>query len=112
MNQEPEDNGEILNALKYVRPGNGFVPQFPLTQKMDVNGLFAHSLWVFIRNHCPAPQGILATNSPLWSPITATDVAWNFEMVLVDKQGHVYRRYSSGTDPVSIAGDVAHVLGN
>lgn len=43
--QEPGDNDELLNGLAYVRPGNGFVPAFPLTQKMDVNGAFANPLW-------------------------------------------------------------------
>jgi glutathione peroxidase len=32
--QEPGANDEILNGLKYVRPGNGFVPAFPLTTKV------------------------------------------------------------------------------
>lgn len=33
-NQEPGGNDEILAGLKYVRPGNGFVPAFPLMQKV------------------------------------------------------------------------------
>ena len=36
--QEPGRNSEILNGLKYVRPGNGFEPIFPLFKKRDVNG--------------------------------------------------------------------------
>lgn len=31
-------NSEILNILKYVRPGNGFVPAFPLTQSVSDRG--------------------------------------------------------------------------
>jgi hypothetical protein len=37
-NQEPGANSEILNGLRYVRPGNGFVPAFQLTQLVSVNG--------------------------------------------------------------------------
>lgn len=37
--QEPgESAAEIMNGLKYVRPGEGFVPAFQLFQKGDVNG--------------------------------------------------------------------------
>lgn len=112
MNQEPGDNDEILNTLQYVRPGNGFVPSFPLTQKMDVNGLLANSMWNYIRAHCPAPQSILATNAPLWSPITSSDVAWNFEQILINKEGQLYRRYATGTDPSTLIPDIIHVLHN
>jgi len=38
LNQEPGANTEILNGLKYVRPGGGFVPAFGLLQKSMVNG--------------------------------------------------------------------------
>lgn len=46
--QEPGSTPEeILNGLKYVRPGNGYVPSFKLFKKGDVNGekenpLFTH----------------------------------------------------------------------
>jgi len=42
-----EVNSETLNILKYVRPGGGFVPKFPVFGKVEVNGsdeepLFTH----------------------------------------------------------------------
>jgi len=36
--QEPETNEELLNLLRYVRPGGNFLPTFDLFQKGDVNG--------------------------------------------------------------------------
>lgn len=37
--QEQGSNAtEIMNNIKYVRPGNGFVPNFQLSEKLDVNG--------------------------------------------------------------------------
>lgn len=36
--QEPGSDAEIMNGLKYVRPGKGFVPNFTLFSKLDVNG--------------------------------------------------------------------------
>ena len=77
-NQEAAGNGEIMNTLQYVRPGNGFVPSFPLTQKLLVNGVGAHPLWVYARASCPAPGLEIADNLPLWLPITSRDVNWNF----------------------------------
>ena len=48
--QEPASNAtEILNSLKYVRPGNGFVPSFPLYQKLEVNGENEHPVFTFLK---------------------------------------------------------------
>jgi glutathione peroxidase len=110
MNQEPGDNDEILNTLKYVRPGNGFVPGFPLTQKMDVNGFLQNVLWTSVKSSCPAPQSDLADVPPSWSPVRTTDVAWNFETVLVARDGRPFRRYSSAVDPMLLTDDIQFLL--
>lgn len=36
--QEPGKNYEILNGIRFVRPGNHYIPKFKLTQKYNVNG--------------------------------------------------------------------------
>jgi hypothetical protein len=38
VQQEPGTPAEIMNALQYVRPGGGFIPDFPLFAKSDING--------------------------------------------------------------------------
>ena len=38
-----------MNTLKYVRPGKGFVPNFPLTAKSDVNGARQHPLYTYLK---------------------------------------------------------------
>ena len=38
LSQENAKNEEILNCLKYVRPGGGFEPNFMLFEKCEVNG--------------------------------------------------------------------------
>ena len=38
-----------MHGLKYVRPGNGFVPNFPLTQTTDVNGVHQHPLYTYLK---------------------------------------------------------------
>jgi glutathione peroxidase len=113
LNQEPGDNDEILNTLYYVRPGNKFVPSFPLTQKTHVNGDDAHPVWNFIRNVCPGTQSqIVPVGYPLpgWQPIQMNDVQWNFETVLVSKSGIAYKRYNSNVDPMLIQPDIEYLL--
>uniref|UniRef100_A0A8C6THZ0 glutathione peroxidase n=1 Tax=Neogobius melanostomus TaxID=47308 RepID=A0A8C6THZ0_9GOBI len=56
--QEPGKKHEILPALKYVRPGNGFVPNFLLFEK----GIFGNV------------YGRL-----FWEPMKVNDIKWNFE---------------------------------
>lgn len=48
--QEPGENQyEIMNGLKYVRPGHGFVPNFPLFEKRDVNGDKEDEIYTFFK---------------------------------------------------------------
>lgn len=47
--QEPGTNDEILSGLKYVRPGHGFVPKFPIFTKTEVNGENEDPLFTFLK---------------------------------------------------------------
>ena len=47
--QEPGTNQEILNGLKYVRPGNGFQPNFPFFEKVEVNGDKEDRIYTFLK---------------------------------------------------------------
>lgn len=44
-----EVNEEMLNILKYVRPGGGFVPKFPMFSKVEVNGLTEEPLFTYLK---------------------------------------------------------------
>lgn len=44
-----EVNHETLNILKYVRPGGGFVPKFPVFGKIEVNGLNEEPLFTYLK---------------------------------------------------------------
>lgn len=47
---EPAHTGEeLMNGLKTVRPGDGFVPNFPLTWKIDVNGANEHPMYTYMK---------------------------------------------------------------
>ena len=48
--QEPAANKyELINGLKYVRPGHGFEPNFPLMEKRDVNGEKEDEIYTFLK---------------------------------------------------------------
>lgn len=109
--QEPAKNHELLNALKYVRPGHGFVPRFPLSGKLEVNGKNEHSIFTFLKERCPPPQDIVSEHMHLtWSPIRANDIAWNFQKWLIGSDGHPYRRYSAPTHPKDMETDILRLL--
>merc|ERR1712215_352762 len=55
-NQEPTgDPVELMNILKYARPGGGFVPKFPIFKRVDVNGANRIPLYKWALRRCPFP---------------------------------------------------------
>lgn len=105
--QEPAENFELLNCLKYVRPGYGFVPSFPLAAKGDVNGINEHSIYTFLKARCPTPFGLIANRSDItWSPLRNNDISWNFQKWLIKHDGQPFRRYTSRTTPQAIEEDI------
>lgn len=113
-NQEPESTSqEILNTLYYVRPGSGFVSNFTQFEKSHVNGNDANPIWSWMRSLCSwIPQSYIMNNVQLidWTPVTGSDVAWNFEKVLIDKSGNPYRRYSYAIDATALIPDIDYLL--
>ena len=51
VQQEPGTEEEILNGVKNVRPGGGFVPNFQLFAKIEVNGENEHPLYTYLKVH-------------------------------------------------------------
>jgi len=49
---------EILNGLKYVRPGNGFEPKFQMCAKCDVNGDYEEPLYTFLKVSTWSPSQV------------------------------------------------------
>ena len=106
--QTNEGNDEFLNTIKYVRPGNGFeiAPSITVFEKTDVNGASAHPLFKWMKSEIMIPVsdggdgclvdtqdngcadadalilprgGFGGTTVTLWSPVSRSDIAWNFE---------------------------------
>uniref|UniRef100_A0A3B3T6K5 Glutathione peroxidase n=2 Tax=Paramormyrops kingsleyae TaxID=1676925 RepID=A0A3B3T6K5_9TELE len=93
--QEPGDNHEIFSALKHVRPGNGFVPNFTIFQKADINGDAEQGVFKFLKNACPPVGDSFGnpTNRLFWEPLKVSDIKWNFEKFLVGPNGKPVMRW-------------------
>lgn len=50
LQQEPGATDlEILNGIRYVRPGGDFQPNITLFRKVDVNGAREHPLFTYLK---------------------------------------------------------------
>lgn len=86
--QEPESCSIVQQKMK-----EKFNTNFPIFNKIDVNGDSAHPLYIFLRNF-GSPQG---------------KIRWNFSKFLCDKEGHPVKRYGSSFGK-EIEDDVARLL--
>uniref|UniRef100_A0A672S444 Glutathione peroxidase n=1 Tax=Sinocyclocheilus grahami TaxID=75366 RepID=A0A672S444_SINGR len=107
--QEPGKNDEILPALKYVRPGNGFVPNFQLFEKVDVNGVNEHALFTILKNACPPVGDSFGnpTNRLFWEPLKVNDIKWNFEKFLVGPDGRPVMRWFPRVNVSEVRADIS-----
>jgi len=110
-NQEPGENSEILNCLKFARPGGGYVPNFPLFSKAHVNGQDEMPLYTWLKSSCAVEPVIMNNPSFLdWSPVRSYDITWNFAKFLLDKKGNPFRRYNYLTPPGALGSDIEYLL--
>ncbi|XP_069792718.1 glutathione peroxidase 1-like isoform X1 [Narcine bancroftii] len=115
--QENIYNEEILNSLKYVRPGNGFEPNFSLSKKMDVNGEDENPVFTFLKQKLPKahdnPETLMVDPKfIIWKPVCRNDIGWNFEKFLIGPDGEPYRRYSKNFLTIDIEEDIRTLLQN
>uniref|UniRef100_A0AAQ6IT80 glutathione peroxidase n=1 Tax=Anabas testudineus TaxID=64144 RepID=A0AAQ6IT80_ANATE len=110
--QEPGQKHEILPGLMHVRPGNGFVPNFLLFEKGDVNGKDEQEVFTFLKNSCPpvgdsfgSPTGRL-----FWEPMKTSDIKWNFEKFLVGPDGKPVMRWHPSVNISEIRADIHKYL--
>jgi glutathione peroxidase len=71
---------------------------FPLFAKTQVNGEGAHPLYRALKSEA---RGLLGTQA----------IKWNFTKFLIDKAGHVVRRYAPTEKPENLAKDIEPLLG-
>jgi len=100
-----------MNTLKYVRPGYGFVPNFPLSGKLKVNGNEESPIFTYLKARCAPPMGLIANESNIsWTPVRNNDVSWNFSKWLIGHDGHPFRRYTPAKKPQAMEEDIQHLI--
>lgn len=99
--QEPGANDEeIMNGVKYVRPGNNLVPKMEMFQKIDVNGPEAHELYQWLRSRCDPPELTFQSKEKLfYEGLHTHDIRWNWEKFLLDHRGNPFKRYAPSVKP-------------
>ncbi|XP_020249449.1 probable phospholipid hydroperoxide glutathione peroxidase [Asparagus officinalis] len=90
--QEPGSNEEIVEFAC-----TRFKAEYPIFDKVDVNGDNAAPIYKFLKSS----KGSLFGDN----------IKWNFSKFLVDKDGHVLERYAPTTSPLSIEKDIKKLLG-
>ncbi|WP_338446284.1 glutathione peroxidase [Pelagerythrobacter marensis] len=90
--QEPGDADEIAQFCQV-----NFGVSFPLMAKVEVNGDGASPLFDWMKREAPGLMGSKA-------------VKWNFTKFLIDRQGHVVRRYGPTDKPENLAADIEALL--
>uniref|UniRef100_A0A665WV66 Glutathione peroxidase n=1 Tax=Echeneis naucrates TaxID=173247 RepID=A0A665WV66_ECHNA len=109
--QSPEVNHETLNVLKYVRPGGGFMPKFPVFAKVEVNGINEDPLFTFLKESLPFVNPVIGDIKKFyWSPIKVNDIRWNFEKFLITADGMPFKRYELQCPIEKVEIDIAEVL--
>lgn len=86
--QEPGTNAEIQNFCEL-----NYGVTFPVFGKMEVNGKEAHPLYQFLKEQTDG-----------------SDIKWNFNKFLINKNGTVVKRYASGDSLDDLEVDIKAIL--
>lgn len=110
--QEPGTNEEISSFCSL-----NYQVEFPIFQKIDVNGENAHPLYQYLRKEAPEDENLdknsglykhLSTNAP--ELLEGSNIKWNFTKFLIDKDGSVVKRYAPTITPDEIQNDIEKLL--
>lgn len=89
--QEPGNNEEIQEVACTM-----FKAEFPIFDKIDVNGKNTAALYKFLKSEKGGYFG--------------DAIKWNFTKFLVDKEGKVVARYAPMTSPLKIEKDIQNLM--
>ncbi|TMV50359.1 glutathione peroxidase [Paenibacillus mesophilus] len=105
--KEPGSNSEVQNYCEST-----FGVTFPLFEKVDVQGSSAHPLFQYLVRQAPFRGFDIESPNGLWMQsflqekhpdLYAGDgIKWNFSKFLIDRDGQVYDRYETTTEPSEI----------
>jgi len=90
--QEPGDESQIAEFCEL-----NYGVTFPMFAKIDVNGDKTAPVYKYLKS---AKPGLLGSEA----------IKWNFTKFLIDREGHVVKRYAPNDTPESMAGDIEKTL--
>ena len=90
--QEPGTETDIASFCKTT-----YDVSFPMFAKVDVNGAGTAPIFQYLKTQAP---GVLGTEA----------IKWNFTKFLVDKTGHVVKRYAPTDTPEAIGKELSSIL--
>jgi glutathione peroxidase len=109
--QEPGSDAEIQAFCQA-----NYHVTFPVFAKVEVNGPDAHPLFTYLRAEAPGDFGpkygdFYQAISKIRPEAEGTDeVKWNFTKFLIDRAGHVVKRYEPSVAPADIGTDLEQYL--
>lgn len=76
-----------------------------------MNGLNEHPLYTFLKSFCPSPIQYFAVKGRLfYDNLKGSDIRWNFEKFLVDRNGIPVMRFSEMYPVDDIVPDIKQLL--
>jgi glutathione peroxidase len=90
--QEPGEGEQIASFCQ-----KNYGVDFPMFEKIDVNGDDAHPLYRYLKSQA---KGVLGTEA----------IKWNFTKFLVDREGRVVGRFAPTTKPEELASQIEALL--
>jgi len=101
---------EILNGVRYVRPGGGFEPKMTIFKKTEVNGKDEDEIYTFLKSACDYSDDTFQSGL-YYEPLKIGDLNWNFEKFLIDKNGKpAFRFHPHVTSPEDLKDDINALL--
>jgi len=92
MAQEPGDDMDIQAFCK-----TNYGVTFPMFSKIDVRGEHAHPIFKYLTEKAPGVMGSKA-------------VKWNFTKFLIDRDGHVIKRFAPSTKMSEVEQSIIELL--
>lgn len=96
--QEPKDGSELKNDI-VDKLGISEIncSGFKIFQKKPVTGPEAISLFDYLQNK---------------DPLGYNDIKWNFTKFLIDRDGYLFKRFSTMQEPETMEDDIGYLIKN
>jgi len=113
----PGNGTQNLDTIRYVNPGNNFITQIDYWfDTIDTNGASENPVFTWLKSFCPLPAlplfqtGRGVSYTPSWQPVSISDVLWNFEKYLIDRNGIPFKRFAPHTYPTQLEKDIQQLM--